>query len=390
MKSSQSSLLIHPKFVALDSSHLGAIAGDKASKDGARLQRAQAFETAFAETGAVLVLCWHHFQELFSYGGEDVAAQRVGYLQSLPLVAAIASAREEDIVGSIVDLQSFEVAAAFQNPAADASAVRDEAARKMFRFASGADLICPFLENWTALRQAFAESEQRSREVVAISKSDFAGNSSAKIVDLLKEKLRAPRYIQLQFQRMHGRLASDIQRRGDRRIPDAELSSQAFIDEVIQFGGEVIRPDNPGLRILRACGLDLSDVSPTTTVADVGDLSAYRKKLALINENLDLPWLELVARVKEDRLPSGIIYNAIRRLHPDTREWDGSELTDRELACLSAYADVVYVDKRTHEAFRQARQKSNELNALTRHIEKTGEYSLIPGQLAARFSTANA
>ncbi|RWX58876.1 hypothetical protein EN780_35755 [Mesorhizobium sp. M4B.F.Ca.ET.089.01.1.1] len=87
-------------------------------------------------------------------------------------------------------------------------------------------------------------------------------------------------------------------------------------------------------------------------------------------------------------MPSGIIYNAIRRFHPDTHEWDGSELTDRYLACLAAYADVTYVDKRTYEACRLARQKSETFAALARHVEKAGSYEAIPGQLAARFAQA--
>ncbi|MBZ9823208.1 hypothetical protein [Mesorhizobium sp. CA4] len=387
MKPNRPALLIRPKFVALDSSHLGAIARDKASADAGRQHRAQAFEAEFSEADAVMVLCWHHLQELFSHQNEDVAAQRLAYIQSLSLVAVIASAGEEGIIGTIVDLQSLEVAAAFRNPTADAVAVRDEASKKMIRLTSGADLVRPFLESWSALRQSFAESEQRSREVVAISKSDFTGNSDAKILDILKGKLRAPHDIQRQFQSMHGRLKANIRERGDKRISDAERSSRTFIEEVIQVGMGVIQPDNPGLRILQACGLDLSDIGPDTTVADVGDIAAYRKKLELINKNLGLPWPELIARVKEERLPSGIIYNAIRRHHPDTREWDGSELADRELACLAAYVDVIYVDKRTHEAFRQARQKLPTLTSLIGFVEKTGQYSSIPDEIAARFST---
>ncbi|MBZ9993145.1 hypothetical protein [Mesorhizobium sp. BH1-1-4] len=110
----------------------------------------------------------------------------------------------------------------------------------------------------------------------------------------------------------------------------------------------------------------------------------------MLNAQLNLPWPELVAGVREDRLPSGIIYNAMRRFHPDTREWDGGELTDRYLAGLAAYADVTYVDKRTHEAFRIARQKSEPFAALDRHIEKTGSYDAIPGQLTAYFAQAAA
>ncbi|WP_245459937.1 hypothetical protein [Mesorhizobium sp. M1B.F.Ca.ET.045.04.1.1] len=377
-----------PKFVALDSSHLGAIAGDKASKDSARVRRAEAFDQAFMETGSVLLLSWHHFQELFSHRSEEVAAQRVAYLQSLPLVASIASFQKEDIVGSVGSLQCFEIAAAFQYPAASAAVVREEAGKNMFRLTSGAELVRPFLESWTVLRNGFVHSEQRTREVVAISKSDFAGNADAKIMDLLKDRIRAPDDMLQQFQRLHGRLAEDIRQRGDKRIPDADDTSRAFIEDVIRIGAEIVRPDNPGLRILQAWGFDLSDIGPDTTLADLGDMAVFRRKLEVLNVRLNLPWPELIARVKEDRLPSDIIYNAIRRFHPDTHEWDGSELTDRYLACLAAYCDVIYVDKRTYEAFRLARQKSETFAALARHVEKAGSYDAIPGQLAARFAQA--
>ncbi|WP_181174408.1 hypothetical protein [Mesorhizobium sp. B2-4-11] len=383
---SQPMLLIQPKFVALDSSHLGAIAGDRASLDGERVKRAETFDQAFTASGSVLLLCWHHFQELLSHRSEEVAAQRVAYLQSLPLVASIASFQKEDIVGSAASLQSFEIAAAFQSPTASAAVVREEAAKKMFRLTSGADLVRPFLKSWTILRESFRHSEKRTREVVAISKSDFAGNANAKIMDLLNDRVRAPDDILRQFQRLHGRLAADIRRRGDKRIPDADDTSRAFMKDVIRIGAEIVRPDNPGLRILQAWGFDLSDIGPDTTLADLGDMAVFRRKLEVLNVELNLPWPELIARVKEDRLPSGIIYNAIRRFHPDTHEWDGSELTDRYLACLAGYAGVTYVDKRTHEAFRLARQKSETFAALAGHVEKAGSYDAIPGQLAAYFA----
>jgi hypothetical protein len=114
-----------------------AVAADKATTDRTRLRRAEAFE----ESGSVLLLCWQHLQELFSHAREDTVAQRVAYLQSLPMVAAIGSFQKEDIIGTVIDLQSFEVAAAFHNPEADVRAVRDEAAKNMFRLASGADLV---------------------------------------------------------------------------------------------------------------------------------------------------------------------------------------------------------------------------------------------------------
>ncbi|MGJ4911281.1 hypothetical protein [Bradyrhizobium sp. HKCCYLS2033] len=378
--------IIRPKLVALDSSHLSGFAADKATSDRTRLARAEAFERAFEESGSVLLLCWHHFQELLAHGSEAVVAKRVEYLQSLPTVASIASFRNEDVVGTIVDVQSFEVAAAHNDPVADPLTIRDDVAKRMFRFTSGADLVRPFLQSWRDVRRALAEREPRNGEIVAISRSKFTNNGNEKIVDLLKGKVRAPDDIQRQFQRLHGTLSTDIRERGDKRIIDAESSSRAFLDEVRRLGLEAIEGDNPVLAILKRAGVDLAEIGPETTVADVGNLAVFRRKLEVLNRSLNLPFEELKARVKEDRLPSGIISTAIARYHPDTREWDGSELADRYLACLAAYADVTYVDKRTHEASRQARQKSTTFASIVGYMEKSGGYSEIAKQLSALFA----
>ena len=106
-------------------------------------------------------------------------------------------------------------------------------------------------------------------------------------------------------------------------------------------------------------------------------------KLFVLNEHLGLPWPELKARVTEDRLPSGVIQSALARFRPDTLDRKGSDLTDGYLACLSGYADFTYMDKRTHEAFRIARQRSREFGALVRRVEKARDYQEIIEQLSA-------
>lgn len=110
-------------------------------------------------------------------------------------------------------------------------------------------------------------------------------------------------------------------------------------------------------------------------------MAVFRKKLALLNEPMGFPWTTLRARVREERLPSGVISGAIARYHPDTKEWDGSKLADRHLACLAAYADVTFVDKRTLEASRQAKQKSKPFASVVRSIERAADYVTIAQKL---------
>jgi len=370
-------VIINPKFVALDSSHLGAVARDKYAKDGALRQRAAAFERAFDASGSILLLSWLHIQELLSHHNRDVVAQRVAFIRSLPMVASVVSVKGGSLAGTIIDLQAREAAIAFENPQASILAVRDEAAKAMFRLGSGADLIEPFMESWSALQPEFARQAARIREVVAISRSGFAEISDRKIVDMLKGTLRAPEAIDAHFELLHRNLFKDIQKFGDKRIADPEYASAQFLNEVKRLGIDRTNSQNPGLQILLASGVGLSEIGPDTTVGDVGALAMFRAKLAVLNEYLDLPWQELKERVTESRLPSGFIHSALVRFRPVTGEWKGSDLPDSYLACLSPYADVTFVDKRTHEAFRRARQKLEDFSAIVRRVEKASDYESL-------------
>ena len=108
MTEAKADRLILPKFVALDSSQLGAVTRDIFSKDKVRQKRATEFQRAFDSSGSVLALCWHHVQELLSYGNHVVRAQRMDFIKSLPIVAGINSFDGQLYVGTITDIQCFE------------------------------------------------------------------------------------------------------------------------------------------------------------------------------------------------------------------------------------------------------------------------------------------
>jgi hypothetical protein len=62
---------------------------------------------------------------------------------------------------------------------------------------------------------------------------------------------------------------------------------------VARIGWDLTRSPDPALQILSAMGVDLSDIGPETTLDDVGRLSAFRRKLELVNQLLGLPSQEL-------------------------------------------------------------------------------------------------
>jgi hypothetical protein len=89
---------VRPRLIALDSSHLAAVAADAGAIDHARKKRARVFEKAIFDSGSVIVLSFHHIEELLSHHRDEVVGQRIGYLQSLPVVAAVASFRKDGVM----------------------------------------------------------------------------------------------------------------------------------------------------------------------------------------------------------------------------------------------------------------------------------------------------
>lgn len=374
--------IIGAKFIALDSSHLATLAHDTRSADKPRRKAAAAFMESFSGSGGILLLCWHHFEELLRHGSKSVVAQRIAFFQSLPLVASIAPITSDDAPGSIIDILAFEVAEAFRHPLANAVAIRDRVAQSLFRCGPGRAAVRPYIANLEQMRDEFWRREQRDQEIIAISRSRYIDIGQTKVVDLLRGHWRSTEDVEQQLTRMTQRLADDIRERGDKRIHEAGLVAAKFMDDVrcdarmAQAG----RKETP-LQNLLPDDIDVSDITPETTLDEIGDLAAFRRRLRLVNDILGLPWLELKARVAEARLPSGVIQSALRRHRQDLPERKGSELIDEYLACLAPYADVTYVDKRMHEAATRARRASPEFAALIRRIEKAGGYPGIARQL---------
>jgi hypothetical protein len=372
------------RFVALDSSHLVNLARELHAPDPATRAAALALLDALATGNDILVLSFHHFQELLAYGDARVVAEQIRVLEALPLVALVTNQRGDGVAGSILELQSAEVLAAFREPRATPRMIRNTVASGIFQLTSGAEAVRVFQRELPLLQPEFVRMAARSREIVAISRSDFTGVGHRKVSEFLNGKLRAPLEIQRNLARLGAALESDILRHGDKKIPDGGAVSAAFMADIAERGRALAGGDNPGLQILAWSDVDLDEITPDTTIDEVGDWAAFRTKLKQINRVLDLPWQELRRGVSERRIPSGIIDRALKQFRPRSAEWKGSDLIDTHLACLAPYCDITFVDKRTHEGLQVARKRMKDLDAVLRRAEKAKNTRVIVEQLAKR------
>jgi hypothetical protein len=374
--------IIRPRFIALDSSQLGDLARDSQADDRSRCEAASDFLASFAASGCVLLLCWHHFEELLRHRDRDVVGKRISFFRSLDFIAWIKSAQDDSSPGGIVDILVFETDQAFKDAKADPAAIRDRVMPNLIRCGKGREVIAPFAANLDRLQPLFWRREQHEREIIAIARSSIIDFGNTKVMDWWKRGWRSLDDAHRQLSAMAQLLGEDIRQRGDERIPEpATVASEFFAGVRERAETGQIEGDHLSEAALLPEHVERSEIGPDTTINEMADLSAFRRRLWLANEYLGAPWPELKRRVSGKRLPSTLIQSILRDYVQDPPRRKGSELTDRHLACLAPYADRTYVDKRTHEAVVRARRKFPQFASVTRSIEKASGYPEIGRQV---------
>lgn len=374
-------MLLRPRYLALDSSHLIQWADAKVSLDAARRAEAQQFETWLAHSGHVVLLCLHHIEEMANHAVETVAARRLRFLASLPFVAWI-GAPPDRAAGTVVTLFAQEVAAACARPDATAEQVRDVAKPQLIQAGTGAEMLGAEPGAWLALRPVFAAQAAQARKVVAFTRVKTVEIADKPMAELLGGRLRHGEDLRRQFALMEGAFAVNIGRRGDPRIADPAVMAAEFMQDVERMAGAM--PPTAAELVLRGLavqGVGPDDIRPDSTVGDMLDLGLFRAQLRVAAEAAGVPYAQAVRSVRPGQIPSWSVNQALERHLPDLPEREGGELTDTHLACLATYADVTLVDKRTWEGVRRLRQKEPGLAKLLGRMERLARYQDVAALL---------
>ena len=331
-----------------------------------------------ADSACLPLISWHQFEELLTHRDAHLVDARVRFLRSLPLVAWIAPSRPDAGPGSVLDIFSAEVKAALAEPTCDPTRVRDRAKEGLIRVGAGSDAIPDIFLDWRVLREVFQDRAARAREIVAISRSTFVDMGRVRIADLMRQPLREPADTHAQLARLRTTLATDIVERGDRRIPDPGAVAIEFVSG-LDLDRDALTADgrHPAVNILLSQGLELDDIGPETTVGQAGTLSIFLTRLRQVSELEGLTFLQVKKVVTMDRLPVTLIENGMRDNAQDVAERKGSDLNDVNLLCLSPYADLTFVDKRTLENLLRARRKCPSLSTFTGNVRKASNLHQI-------------
>lgn len=374
--------LIHkPRYIALDTSHIAQWVRDRSSGEPGRAA-ARGFERWLEQSGYVPLLCLHHLEELAKHDNESVVLGRLRFIGGLKFVAWIANAGGADrSTGTIVSLLAEEAKAALESPGQSVIQVRDRAMARLVHVGTGEDILGPDPDIWLAMQPAFLENAAKAREVMALARSSVVDISDMKMSALMNGRVSPGDEIERRLDLMARTFAADIARRGDQRISDPGEMANRFMGSVRELAQPV--PDGAAELVLRslACqGVCADDIGPESTVGEMLDLGMFRSQLRIVGPAIGASPAAL-ATLRMDQLPSWSISRALERHAQELPERKGSECNDAHLACLSAYADVTFVDKRTLENFRRALRKDKLLARLARRVERASSYRDIPSIL---------
>lgn len=371
-------MLFKPRLIALDSSHLGGWIRDYHTNDADARTAARRFERWLEENGYIVLVCLHHFGELLRHENESIALTRARFIRGRRILAWIGTPAEVG-PGSVVTMLAEEARAAMELPGAHALEVRDLAASRLVQFGTGEGAIGPSPERWLALRPALNAQSEKAREVMAIGRSPVIDIRDMRISDLMNGRVRSGEALRRRLDLIGGSIATDIERRGDKNIADPSAMANNFMNDVQEIAQQA--PQNAYELILYCLskgGVISSDIETKSTVGDMLDLAMFRSQLRTAAGAASLSFEDMVENIRMDQIPSWIISDSLRRYAQDLPERKGSELNDGHLACLSAYADVTFVDKRTRENFQRALGKVPLLAQLVQRVERAASYRDIP------------
>lgn len=366
------------RLVALDSSQLGDLARDWFSPDPSRRLHARRFHNALTAQAAVPFLCFHHVEELLQHENDAVVTRRLSFLRSLPSLAWVRPADGRPGIGTIVDLLAWEALFARGLPTQGAERVSAAAKPSLVNFGSGAEAMASLETLWPVLAALARERAVRSREIVAITAGAIPAAPDVRVSQLSAGSLLNPLEAQRSTVEMQERLANDIASRGDRRIGDPSSVAEGFFERVRGEALSLYAPSsNPIIEDLRRRGIEGNDLAGDPTIGELIELMEYRGKREVVTEAFGLDCSMLRSRAAMRRLPTWMIERGLRTFGQRRMRNAGGDLTDRHLASLAPYADLVFVDKRTAEDVRRARAADRELMPLLSSVAKAGPYRKV-------------
>jgi hypothetical protein len=158
-------------------------------------------------------------------------------------------------------------------------------------------------------------------------------------------------------------LASQLRAIGDKKLVDQDQIAEQFLDELLRHIKEAEVNGTVTLaNTFRSLGVADVDLARPISVDQLGDTYVWKTQSEVLARIADVP-AGLVQALRRSEVPSLYLRDDVAALRRrGSRRAEGGDSDDESFLCLSLYARLTTVDKRTAEYVRQIRRRSPELD----------------------------
>jgi len=369
--------LIIPRLIALDSSIIGNVARDFYHSNEHNQKKARRFLDYLSLKNLIPLITWHHIEELLQHNDEVIVDNRIRFIESFPMIAWFYSINSPGIVGSILDIQATELSWLIDNPSTPLEVVIQKTKDKLLKFGSGQDLVSIFNydeETWKQIRENLAHRQDRRREIASIGHAKFIDMQSNKVSDFRNKRLRKPEETTKALDILEANLERELINHGDKKLSGHKSVAREFINEIKENGLQLCHAQGNKQEIfLKSFGIDPGEVSSDAALQDIGYTAIYKQKIRILAETFGLNY-DLLKAIKEDLCPSWLIWRELDKVLKSAHRASGSDITDKYHSVLALYADILLVDKKFREIFKQVVIRNAVIKKIINKVIKLSDY----------------
>lgn len=342
--------MIRPKLVALDTASWDWLAREKTDVASRVLN-------LLGQGALVPFFTGTHLDELMQHGNRNVVDARQCLLRGLPFVSYLQGREGHNDVGWWLDLCELEMGILCDKHDASADVVLQESRdRFTVRFCSGVELYERNIQQWEFYR--LLESAFRNTpETASLAHFSLPGVNVKQRIPKPTDRVdyrtadEFQKVVASQLDWFTNKLKTD----GDRRLRNPEELAARHLREIIEeselhFGGSA----NPVDSLLAQAGIERARLPPNATIDDVGYEATFIGQLRVHERRLKLPTGTLKQFVRQEQVPSWMVWREVDRAMRRLQKAEGSSLADKWMVPFALYIAAFEADKRVCHCIRDA------------------------------------
>ena len=232
------------------------------------------------------------------------------------------------------------------------------------------------------LRNLNAFETHKSKAISSISHVRNPNIDNLKLSELHRSQLKSPSEVDESMKLLRETLKQELHTRGDRKLENQDETIDQFLELVLKGGLKMYEPNQDSLykKFISSSGIEKHEVDENWTVAELGDYSIFKEKIKIIARSFNFD-LNKALKIPPSVIPSWFIWVELDKKTREEKFAAGSNIIDKYLASLAFYADILIVDKRVKEYFKQITQKHERFSFINNHIIKLSKYEILEKQL---------